>query len=75
MAGAATRAPEMAVDSILVYVGLDRVGDGVMKLPFVRALRNAFPDAEVTWLAGQGESVYRTGVGAAGARPHRSGHR
>jgi ADP-heptose:LPS heptosyltransferase len=44
--------------SILVYVGLDLVGDGLMKLPFLRALRAAYPDAHVTWLAGQGRTVY-----------------
>ncbi len=49
----------MAVpSSILVYVGLDAVGDGLMKLPFVRALRAAFPAAHITWLAGKGHSVY-----------------
>ena len=44
--------------SILVYVGLDLVGDGVMKLPFLRALRAAWPEAHITWLAGQGKTVY-----------------
>lgn len=44
--------------SILVYVGLDAIGDGLMKLPFVHALRAAFPDARITWLAGKGPSVY-----------------
>lgn len=44
--------------SILVYVGLDAVGDGLMKLPFVRALRAVFPAARVTWMAGKGHSVY-----------------
>lgn len=48
------RSPE----SILVYVGLDRFGDGLMKLPFVRALRSTWPEARVTWLAGKGETVY-----------------
>jgi ADP-heptose:LPS heptosyltransferase len=49
-----------AVDpqSILVYVGLDLVGDGLMKLPFVRALRAAFPAARITWVAGKGKTVY-----------------
>ncbi len=44
--------------SILVYVGLDLIGDGLMKLPFVRALRAAFPRAHITWLAGKGKTVY-----------------
>jgi ADP-heptose:LPS heptosyltransferase len=44
--------------SILVYVGLDLMGDGLMKLPFVRALRAAFPAARITWLAGKGKTVY-----------------
>lgn len=44
--------------TILVYVGLDAVGDGLMKLPFLRALRTAFPAAHVTWMAGKGHTVY-----------------
>ncbi|MHA1114291.1 MAG: glycosyltransferase family 9 protein, partial [Alphaproteobacteria bacterium] len=44
--------------TVLVYVGLDLVGDGLMKLPFLRALRHAFPGAHVTWLAGKGTSAY-----------------
>jgi ADP-heptose:LPS heptosyltransferase len=42
----------------LVYVGLDLVGDGVMKLPFLASLRALYPEARVTWLAGQGRSVF-----------------
>ncbi|HLN24396.1 MAG TPA: glycosyltransferase family 9 protein [Patescibacteria group bacterium] len=44
--------------TILVYVGLDYVGDGLMKLPFLRALRAAYPHAHITWLAGKGRTVY-----------------
>lgn len=44
--------------SVLVYVGLDRVGDGLLKLPFVRGLRQAFPGARITWVAGKETSVY-----------------
>ncbi|HEV2547356.1 MAG TPA: glycosyltransferase family 9 protein [Stellaceae bacterium] len=43
---------------LLVYSGLELIGDGVMKLPFVRALKEAWPDARVTWLAGKGRTVY-----------------
>ena len=46
------------VRNILVYVGLDLVGDGLIKLPFIRALRDAYPDAQITWLAGKGKSVF-----------------
>jgi len=44
--------------SVLVYVGFDRIGDGLLKLPFVRGLRGAYPDARITWLAGKEDSVY-----------------
>jgi len=44
--------------TVCVYVGLDLVGDGLMKLPFLRALRAAWPAARVTWLAGKGPSVF-----------------
>jgi ADP-heptose:LPS heptosyltransferase len=53
--------PAIAADArVLVYVGLDRVGDGLIKLPFVRALRAAVPEGELIWLAGKGDSAYRT---------------
>ncbi|KAF0166031.1 MAG: ADP-heptose:LPS heptosyltransferase, partial [Caulobacteraceae bacterium] len=44
--------------TICVYVGLDAFGDGLMKLPFLRALRRAFPRACVAWLAGKGRSAF-----------------
>jgi ADP-heptose:LPS heptosyltransferase len=44
--------------TILVYVGNDLLGDGLIKLPFLRALRGAFPKAHITWLAGRGKSVF-----------------
>ena len=46
------------VNSILVYVGLDLVGDWRIKLPFVRALRETYPNARITWLAGKDKSVF-----------------
>lgn len=49
-------------ESVLIYVGSDSVGDGLVKLPFARALRNAFPDARITWLAGKGTSAYAHGL-------------
>jgi len=48
----------MTPQTILVYVGLDLVGDGLMKLPFVRVLKANWPTAKITWCAGKGASVY-----------------
>ncbi|MEE2761551.1 MAG: glycosyltransferase family 9 protein [Pseudomonadota bacterium] len=48
----------VSINSVLVYVGLDRIGDSLLKLPFVRGLRDAFPNARITWLAGKDTSVY-----------------
>jgi ADP-heptose:LPS heptosyltransferase len=52
----------MRYSSILVYVGLDLVGDGLLKLPFVRALRANWPETRIVWCAGKGGSVYATGL-------------
>lgn len=48
--------------TILVYVGLDLMGDGLMKMPFVRALRETYPEALITWLAGKGPTVFADGL-------------
>lgn len=45
-------------ESVLVHVGLDRLGDGLLKLPFVRGLRTAWPNAKLTWFAGKETTVY-----------------
>ena len=50
--------PDQSPNNVLVYVGFDRIGDGLLKLPFVRGLRMAFPEARITWLAGKEDSVY-----------------
>ncbi|MBF0356834.1 MAG: glycosyltransferase family 9 protein [Alphaproteobacteria bacterium] len=52
-------------ETILVYVGLDRVGDALLKLPFVRGLRAAYPKAHITWLAGKDTSVYASAMAPA----------
>ncbi|MDX2101244.1 MAG: glycosyltransferase family 9 protein [Alphaproteobacteria bacterium] len=56
---AAGSPPLPATARILVYVGLDLIGDGLIKLPLVRALRAALPQAQLVWLAGKGRSAYR----------------
>jgi ADP-heptose:LPS heptosyltransferase len=52
------RRADDTIRSVLVYVGGDLVGDGLMKLPFARALRRAFPTARITWCAGKHRSAY-----------------
>jgi len=49
--------------NILVYSGQERIGEGFAKLPFLRSLRATWPDARITWLAGQGRSVYAGNLG------------
>jgi len=41
-----------------VYVGVDLIGDALIKLPFARALRSAFPEHEIIWAAGDGQSAF-----------------
>lgn len=44
--------------TILVFTSSDLVGDGLIKLPFLRGLRAAFPEARITWMTGNGTSEY-----------------
>jgi ADP-heptose:LPS heptosyltransferase len=46
------------INSIAVIVGLDLVGDALLKLPFLRALRAAFPQAKISWLTSQGKTFF-----------------
>lgn len=43
---------------IALYTDLDLVGDALIKLPFLRAVRNAYPRAHVTWIAGRGPTAF-----------------
>ncbi len=47
-----------AASSIGVIVGRDLVGDALIKLPFLRALRAAYPQARITWITAQGPTAY-----------------
>src|SRR5271168_1157572 len=44
--------------TIGVIVGRDLVGDALIKLPFLRALRNAYPKARIHWITSQGAMAY-----------------
>lgn len=44
--------------TIGVLVGRDQVGDALMKLPFLWALRHAFPKARISWITSNGPTAY-----------------
>lgn len=48
--------------SIGVLVGRDLIGDALIKLPFVRALRKAFPQAEISWITTQAATAFATAL-------------
>ncbi len=41
-----------------IIVGRDLVGDALIKLPFLRALRNALPHSRIHWVTSQGPTAY-----------------
>jgi ADP-heptose:LPS heptosyltransferase len=46
------------VASVMVYSMGEVIGDGLIKLPVVGAVRDAFPRARITWCAAKGSTVY-----------------
>ncbi len=48
----------MSYSTILVYVGGDLVGDGLIKLPFIYNLRQNNPNAKIVWCYGEFDSVF-----------------
>ncbi len=50
-------------ETILVYVTSnpdDALGENIIKLPFLYALRTAYPKAKLTWVPGTGKAFYQT---------------
>ena len=52
--------PEISqsVNTIAVITGRDLVGDALIKLPFARALRHAYPKAEISWVTSDEPTAY-----------------
>lgn len=48
----------IAPQRILVYSCEEVIGDGILKLSFAQQLRQRFPQAKITWVAGTGKTVY-----------------
>jgi ADP-heptose:LPS heptosyltransferase len=44
---------------ILTFVNRDSAEDGLVHLPYLRALRHGYPSGRLTWLVGQGPSGFR----------------
>ena len=53
---------ENARIKILIYVGQDLLGDGLIKLPFIKQVREIFPNAHITWLSGKGKSTMNSSL-------------
>ncbi len=52
---------DLSPDTILVYVGSnadDAIGENIIKLPFLRALGDAFAGARISWVAGLGPAQF-----------------
>ncbi len=52
---------DISADTILVYVGSnadDAIGENIIKLPFLRALGDAFAGARISWIAGLGPAQF-----------------
>lgn len=47
---------------ILIYVGLDLLGDALIKIPFLKNLKAIFPKSEITWVAGKGYSTMNSSL-------------
>jgi ADP-heptose:LPS heptosyltransferase len=50
------------VSSVLIYSNGELIGDGMMKMPFIRSLPVAFPNAHITWLAGRHKTIFKTAL-------------
>jgi ADP-heptose:LPS heptosyltransferase len=44
--------------SVLIYSMGEVIGDGLIKLPFIASLKDAFPRASIHWCAAKGSTVY-----------------
>jgi ADP-heptose:LPS heptosyltransferase len=48
--------------SVLIYSMGEVIGDGLIKLPFIASLKDAFPGASIHWCAAKGSTVYSTSL-------------
>ncbi|CAK0766749.1 Glycosyltransferase family 9 protein [uncultured Gammaproteobacteria bacterium] len=55
---AETNLQTVGLHTVGVIVGQDLIGDGLYKLPFLRAMRAALPAAKITWITTEGATVF-----------------
>ena len=53
---------DLTKKKILIYVGLDLLGDALIKVPLIQSIRARFPNAKITWLAGKGKTVFNNSL-------------
>ncbi len=53
---------DIADKKVLIYVGLDLLGDALIKLPMLKSIKEVFPNAKITWFAGKGKSAYKNSL-------------
>jgi ADP-heptose:LPS heptosyltransferase len=56
-----TRRMAFTPQTVLVYTDGEVIGDGIIRLPFAAAVKQAFPGIRITWLA-SGYSVYENAL-------------
>ena len=47
---------------ILIFSNMDQIGDGIIKLPFIHAVKERFPDHFLIWATNTGETVYKSSL-------------
>jgi len=52
--------PFFNAQRIGILSGREAIGDGLIKIPFLRALRAGWPTASIHWITTQGDTVYTT---------------
>lgn len=57
-----TSLPADLYQNILIFSHGELIGDGMMKLPFVRMINHFFPNAHVTWLAGRHPTIFKSAL-------------
>lgn len=53
-----TKKPDLTIQTIGILSGREIIGDALIKIPFLRALRAAWPEAQIHWITTKGPTTY-----------------